>query len=335
MSSETDNKANYKTSDNGINVPQISYQLYLSATQTPDEEDSYGNTYDANINFDNSQIYLDKGYTALSSGSVSKDTFKSGAVVLTSDVTDFTNDTISSDIVLELNNNTIIPSDMITSRSTGSDLNVSMSNGTYLIDKTGNYYYTVYGRPNITTTVNFENMKFISTATAGTTDYAKPVKAFQYISYDSGKGVITFKNCTFDQTIVVLTPRSSAASASYDVVFENCTFNMTGSSTPILIENNKTSLSGSVTIKNSTFNLATTGNIAAVSAYASGTYDNFNISFENTVINGSLYEGTDSGTVGIYKGPASVLLNGKQYSSIAEFNASVTDDQVKLTGTLN
>jgi hypothetical protein len=55
------------------------------------------------------------------------------------------------------------------------------------------------------------------------------------------------------------------------------------------------------------------------------------VDFENTEIYDSLYSGAETASANIYSGTKNITLNGSCYSSIAEFEASVTEAQVKFT----
>ncbi len=82
MAESVGNEANH----NGINIPTINFGINVLATQFTYENDSFGNQYDKDANYDDNAIYLfdaDEAYVAFSSFDQSG---KSGTVTLKADI---------------------------------------------------------------------------------------------------------------------------------------------------------------------------------------------------------------------------------------------------------
>jgi predicted ribosomally synthesized peptide with SipW-like signal peptide len=324
MPESVDNSANYDSSVEQ-DVPEISYKLYLSATQTPDEEDSYGNDYDANVSYDKSAVYIDQGYTPVAAGEkITSTQLQDGPVVLTGNAVKDGAAT-NADFVVELNGNTLTPSYSYNVTNPGNDLTVSLTNGEYVIGDVSFGNLDVRPSASKNADVTIDNMTFTSTKTSKNTDYPSAEKAIQYTPEKDCTGTLNITNSTFNQTYIQIAGMSDKES-TINVVFENCTFNMTGSYSPVQIG---AYLSGNITFKNCTFNLV--ANNASLYAISVGSA-NVAITFEGVnTINDSRYETATSGSVGIhdYCGWYATI-NGIKYSS---FNASNSNGTVVFTGT--
>lgn len=335
MPESTGNDANYDAELTYF-VPQINYKLYLSAAQTPDEEDSFGPDYDQNAEYDKTSSYITSGYNVISSGNINTDSLLS-PVVLTGDVTvsnneypewsDYVSDDLEypsdewweaymkyneaawevycsnqifSNYIVDLNGNSIIPASDYNVVNPYGDTIVDLSNGTYLIGDVD--FGTMYIEPDPDTkvTANFTKMNFVSTKPNydESKTYASPELAVQLTPQEGSSSTFVFTDCMFDQTYVEFFGLSDEW-ADIDVTFKNCTFNLTGES-PVIIGNY---LNGHVSFENCTFNLTTDSswnrNTPAVESYMS---NNVTVSYAGSTINGYRYGTTTEGYVTAYDG---------------------------------
>jgi predicted ribosomally synthesized peptide with SipW-like signal peptide len=319
MPTSVGNEANYDAANTV--TPQISCNLYLTAAQTPDEQDSFNENYDKNASYDKSQMYVDLDYTPISSGTIEKDVLTSGPIVLTEDAS-IAGGISYGDCVIELNGNTISPSDLVRIISDGNDQTVSLSNGTYEISGENGTMQIRAGEGK-SSTVTIENMNFISTSSNVDKEYAAPKQAVQFVGSADSTGTVVFKNCVFDQTFVYFNGIDGSAT-NVNAVFENCTFNMTGKNSPVSVYKPMT---GSISFKNCEFNLAADESGLYAVKTANQEYSDFAINYENVTVNASLLDGRNS-SVGLFFGSKTILLNGSIYTSYSEFNTAVRNGSV-------
>jgi predicted ribosomally synthesized peptide with SipW-like signal peptide len=321
MPSTVGNDANYDP-DSNTSAPQLACQLYLTASQTPDEEDSFDENYDKNASFDKSDMYVSLGYSAIDSGTIELNALTSGPIVLTNDAS-FNTAYTNGDCIIELNENTISATSTLNIKSNGKDQTVSLSNGNYETSGNNSKMVILAGAGK-SSTVTIENVHFTSTISNDGKEYSKAAEAVQYVGNNESSGTVVFKDCVFDQNIVNFSGANGTLS-NLNAVFENCTFNMIGTTPPVTVYGY---LTGSISFNNCTFNLcADSNNIYAVKTI-DHEYSNFAINFNNVTVNASLYDG-QSATVDLLRGSNTIVLNGKTYSSIAEFNTAAKNNQIE------
>lgn len=274
---------------NGVDgKPEISFTLHATATQTSDEADSYGNDYDASVALDRADLFIDRGYTPIANTVLAPTDF-SKPIVLTGPVTKNGTQVIS-DCVLEMNGQTMTPITDWQIKGDGSPVTVSLSNGTSEIT---NAYGAVVVWPSGTSAdVTFENMTFASayedTSHPG---YYASRRAFCYKGMNESTATITFKNCVFDETYNDFKLDDNCF-GDVKIVFENCTFNDSGSVSPIYLYQN---LSGTLTLKDCTFNLTSRSGGNAVKAIADRGNKSITVTLEGeNTINGKVISDTNA-----------------------------------------
>ena len=167
----------------------------------------------------------------------------------------------------------------------------------------------------------FENMTFTDTEAPSHTGSASNDTEEMIQINPNGNGSSTgkyiFRNCTFNNASVTIAGMNNGGEV--DVVFENCTFNNTGNTSAISVRNYK--CTGSLTVKDCTFNLVTTSNISAISE---GSSDAFHITIDGMTVNGSV---ADPSIYNLFSGGTSV----KAYT-ITGSNCTYTVNNVTVTG---
>ena len=106
---------------------------------------------------------------------------------------------------------------------------------------------------------------------------------------------IVFKNCIFDNA-QVLFEGMSGKTGTFEATFDNCTFNALTSSAPIYVQNYVT---GTINVKNCTFNLKCTSSTASAISISPSTSTNVTVNAENNTINATAATPTDSSVTGV------------------------------------
>ena len=254
MPEDVGNEANYKT---GEPIPQITLGINLVATQTPYEEDSFGDDYDGGLDpQQEARLHelVSQGYTAVNT----IDNFQSliaaaqtEEIVFADNVT-VTEDTgrlnISNNVTLDFNNTTF-------TRESGT------GNG-LLIGERGYNPYPV--------TATIENANFVSdTSSSAVRVESGSTVTFRnctfsgsdpfqcYAAEEGEKTTLLFENCTFTGQVSLDT--ASGGGREYDVTFRNCTFTGTfgNGGASVYIDSNAY---GSVMLENCDIDIEYTGN---------------------------------------------------------------------------
>ena len=179
-----------------------------------------------------------------------------GEVVLTGDVT--YSESITNDAVINLNGNSFLPASTITLNN---NADLTMVGGDYVVNGT---YGHVDVRPSTAdgSTVVYENVNFaynkLEKTYGPSTNRLGSVVEVCPTATDA-KTVIKFKNCTFDNAMVLI-EGMSGKTGIVEAVFEGCTFNALTSSAPIQVINYVTA---TIEVKNCTFNLECTSSVAS------------------------------------------------------------------------
>lgn len=232
----------------------------------------------------------------------------------------------SADNTLTFGNNTSVASDVsvnlagttqeiANSIKAESGQNISMSNGELV--KSG-----TFGKIRMDTVSGeqvcvFENMTFTDTeAPSHTGSASNDTEEMIQICPRTGTGKYVFRNCTFNNAKVTIAGLSSST-GNIEVVFEGCTFNNTGNADAIEINSNY--LTGSLTIKDCTFNLVTTSNISAIDHSGSKP---FTVNIDTITVNGSVADSS------IYHLFGSTSVKAYSVGSVC----TVTANNVTVTG---
>jgi hypothetical protein len=172
------------------------------------------------------------------------------------------------------------PKDTIVSGDSGY-IDVSLANGTFETGDTLAGAIIVKPSAEQKAKLTFENINFISSADDSLHQGFKTSKrVLEYSAAQNSKGTLVFKDCEFDETYVQFQLQQDVESADISVIFENCTFNYSGSDSPISIEDGFT---GSVTFKNCTFNLSSRTDGEVPNAYKIAETVNIDLQGNNTV----------------------------------------------------
>jgi hypothetical protein len=202
-----------------------------------------------------------------------------GEVVLVDDVT-YASNKIENDAVINLNGNTFTPSTAIT-LSNNADL--TMVGGDYEVNTYSGY---VDVRPSSAdgSAVVYENVHFTSnyiTKTNGPSTNRLGSVVEVCAAATDAKTVIKFKNCTFDNAMVLI-EGMSGKTGIVEAVFEGCTFNALTSSAPIKVENYVTA---TIEVKNCTFNLECTSGVASAISLSSSSSTSVVLTATNNALN--------------------------------------------------
>ena len=229
-------------------------------------------------------------------------------------------------------NDTVIDLDGNTFEATGSynlsnNADFTMTNGDYVVNST---YGHIDVRPDSAegSVLTFENVDFTSNyknKTYGTcTD--RLVSVLETAPEAGAHIVVVFKNCTFDNAKVLIEGMSGGA-GTFEVTFEDCTFNALTSSAPIEVMNY---MKGTITVKNCTFNLECTSASASAIAVSPSPSTEVTIVAENNTINATAAIASgESGTVEQVK----VLGTPANIKFISAYdNTTVTETNTTKTG---
>ena len=267
MPESVGNEANYR----GEQIPTIELGISVVATQDTVEEDGFGNDYDADAKFPSViQIPADKTLD----GTTGEITNLSGNTVVTASNNTLTfgnNSDIGEATAVDMNGTSQAVKNSIKAEDGQS---LTMINGELVKSTTfGKVRFDTNGKEQ---TGLFENMTFTDTSAPTHTGSSSndTEQMIQICPNGGGAGTYIFRNCTFNDAYVLVSGINGGAAV--DIIFENCTFNNTGNADAIEL-NPAYVNSGSVTIKDCTFNLVTTSNIYAVDM--SGT-SKINLTFE-------------------------------------------------------
>ena len=182
-----------------------------------------------------------------------------GEIVLAGDVTYAQK--IENDAVIDLNGNSFLPAGTIT---LGNNADLTMVGGDYVVNGTYGHVdvrpSTADGSAVVYEDVNFAYNKLSNTYGPSTNRLGSVVEVCATVA--GAKTVIKFKDCTFDNAMVVIEGMSDKTGI-VEAVFERCTFNALTSSAPIYVQNYVT---GTIEVKDCTFNLeCTSGTASAIS----------------------------------------------------------------------
>jgi predicted ribosomally synthesized peptide with SipW-like signal peptide len=262
------NDANWKNIE-GNSTPQLSCSFLLNAAQVSDEKDSFGNDYDETAPYDVLAQYISQGYTTFSDGQI-KTADIATPLILTGDATiggetggadDFwaiimglpvSNDSnLEGNLIVELNGYTLNATSSFDIKNETEDTVVSLSNGTYSIGDVSYGQMHVQPVPGKHADVTMTNMVFESSTpnTNSDADYAELMKVIEYAPDNGCTGTLVFKNCVFNQTYLDLSGMNG--DSTIEVVFENCTFNIKGATSPVRVGN---FVQGTIKFVNSTIN---------------------------------------------------------------------------------
>jgi hypothetical protein len=100
-------------------------------------------------------------------------------------------------------------------------------------------------------------------------------------SVADAKTVIKFKNCTFDNAMVLI-EGMSGKTGIVEAVFEGCTFNALTSSAPIKVDNYVTA---TIEVKNCIFNLECTSSVASAISVSSSSSTSVVLTATNNTFN--------------------------------------------------
>ena len=244
-----------------------------------------------------------------------------GNFVLTGDVQN--SSPIKNDTSIDLSGNTY--------EATGSydlkdNADFTMTNGDYVVNNT---YGHIDVRPDSAegSVVTFENVNFTSNyknKTNGTcTD--RLVSVVETAPAPNAHIVLVFKNCTFDNAKVYIEGMSGGA-GTFEVTFENCTFNALTSSAPIEVKNY---MKGTITVKNCTFNLECTSASASAIAVSPSSSTEVTIVAENNTINATAAVASgENGTVEqikVHGTPANIkFISAYGNTTVTETNTTKT-----------
>ncbi len=159
---------------------------------------------------------------------------------------------------------------------------LSMANGTYLMNNTSDYLNV---RPTESDVYTFTNVDFINTYkrkpnnNTGTNRVEQILKLYPMAA--GVKSTFIFENCTFENASVYFSA-SSDKPADIDVVFKNCTFNALGSSPVIEFSSTTT---GTVTIDGCTFNIEGTYSNCAVIGIKTWSSITLDVTASNNTLN--------------------------------------------------
>ncbi|MBR2377324.1 MAG: hypothetical protein IKA85_06130 [Clostridia bacterium] len=155
--------------------------------------------------------------------------------------------------------------------------------GDYVVNNT---YGHVDVRPSTTegSTVLFENVNFayykLGSTYGPSTNRLGSVVEVCAIETDA-KTVIVFKNCIFDNAMVVF-EGLSGKTGEFEATFEDCTFNALTSSAPICVQNY---VKGTLNVKGCTFNITATSSSASAISVSSSSSTEITVNAENNTIN--------------------------------------------------
>ena len=252
-------------------------------------------------------------------------------VVLTGDVT--YGSAISNDATIELNGNAFEATGTI---NLGNNADLTMTSGDYVVNGT---YGHVDVRPSTAegSEVYYEDVNFafnkLSKTFGPSTNRLGSVVEVCATAIDAHTK-ITFKNCTFDNAMVLF-EGMSGKTGTFEAVFEGCTFNALTSSAPIEIMNY---IKGTLKVVNCTFNLECTSSTASAISVSSSTSTVVTVTAENNTLNavaatpytydpskGETEEYTvkvngtpkDIKLISTYGGPSTIIENGTVKSGIA------------------
>ena len=179
-----------------------------------------------------------------------------GEIVLAGDVTYAQK--IENDAVIDLNGNSFLPAGTIT---LGNNADLTMVGGDYVVNGTYGHVdvrpSTADGSVVVYENVNFAYNKLSNTYGPSTNRLGSVVEVCATVA--GAKTVIKFKDCTFDNAMVVIEGMSDKTGI-VEAVFERCTFNALTSSAPIYVQNYVT---GTIEVKDCTFNLECTSGVAS------------------------------------------------------------------------
>lgn len=231
--------------------------------------------------------------------------------------------TIKNDAAIDLAGNTF---EATGSYNLSNNADFTMTNGDYVVNST---YGHIDVRPDSAegSVLTFENVDFTSNyknKTYGTcTD--RLVSVIETAPAAGAHIVAVFKNCTFDNAKVLIEGMSGGA-GTFEVTFENCTFNALTSSAPIEVMNY---MKGTITVKNCTFNLECTSASASAIAVSPSSSTEVTIVAENNTINATAAIASgESGTVEqvkVHGTPANIkFISAYENTTITEINTVKT-----------
>lgn len=198
-------------------------------------------------------------------------------VLLTGDVT--YGSAISNNANINLNGNTFEATGTL---NLGNNADLTMTGGDYEVNGT---YGHVDVRPSTAegSEVVFEDVNFSFNKLSKSyvcTDRLGSVVEVCATATDA-KTVITFKNCTFDNAMVLFEGLSGTV-GEFEATFENCTFNALTSSAPIQVQNY---VKGTIKVVGCTFNLTCTSSSASAISVSPSSSTTVTVTAENNTIN--------------------------------------------------
>jgi predicted ribosomally synthesized peptide with SipW-like signal peptide len=231
MPETVDNDAN----NDGENVPSVDLGVTVEAKQTKEENDSYGNDYDADATY--------SGAMKVKDGEVDN-TDALNPVVLEGDAT--LTATTANSLAIDLGGYTLNSAGLENSTCllNGDEVSVNLSNGTVKAAATDTDSSPVIGINAISLNMTVENVTFESASESSALKYPAAIAAALT------SGTVTFKNCTFDKTMVSL----GSQSGDVNIVFENCKF-IAGSGDSVKYSFNYYNDGGTITFKQCTYSL--------------------------------------------------------------------------------
>jgi predicted ribosomally synthesized peptide with SipW-like signal peptide len=320
MPNTVGNEANWDSAD-GTDAPSITYQLFLSAGQTEDEEDSFGSNYDKSAVLTRAALLEAQGYQKAEANTViSTETFANGPVVLEGDAKMNLTSPLNSDFVVDLNGNTLEAVNYFKMSDSETPLMISMSNGTLEMNSMEFFFPS----SNTTMNVEMENMTF-------TGDNENYVQRLLWFKGNTGTSTFVFKNCTFDEVAVQFMPTSNVE--GLNIVFDNCTFKISGTNVHNVGQIHIGSLGqepAKVSFNDCTFDLYASDNLYAIRAERK---TEFTFTGTNTV-NGTFVDGVTDKTISLFEHSATwygTSINGVAISGFVSDPSIVLNDPVVLT----
>lgn len=225
-------------------------------------------------------VVMPDDVTGASTSTELSDAIASGSdVMLVGDIT-YNNNNISNDATIDLNGNTFEATNTIT---LGNNSNLTMTGGDYVVNST---YGHIDVRPSSAegSVVTYEDVNFAFNKlnkTNGTCTNRLGSVVEVCATATDAKTVIKFKNCTFDNALILF-EGMSGKTGIFEAEFDGCTFNALTSSAPIEVMNY---VKGTIKLTNCTFNLECTSSSASAVSVSSSTSTAVTVTAENNTLN--------------------------------------------------
>ncbi len=249
MPTSVGNEANHKT---GVEAPSIELGVNVVATQDTVEHDSFDKDYDQDALYPTADTT--EAINAIKNG---------GSVLFGQDVQTPEKLNMTKDTDISLGGQTWTVGDN-TKLADGAKLTVS---GGKVLGKTFASYVDV--RPGTTTdgVVTYTNVDFVSQYNAGRRTIGSSTTHTDYILKHTpeagGHTKLVFKNCTFTNSALKFDGLSGKI-GSFEVVFENCTFEALTNNELIEVNSSYVTNDSTITIKDCTFNVTATSNFSVI-----------------------------------------------------------------------